>query len=133
MNRIWKEHYKGEYIEGLENMFIESTTFGRRKQLVELRRFVNTLKAETPCWDCSGFYNPISMDFDHVRGIKKFNISQALIRGISKLELLEEMKKCEIVCSNCHRIRTKNRSNSKVLNVTKRIFEREYKQLELSF
>lgn len=45
------------------------------------------------------------MDFDHVRGKKKAGISALAHAGDLK-SLLEELKKCEMVCANCHRIRT---------------------------
>lgn len=46
------------------------------------------------------------MDFDHVMGVKKFNISQAHKLTITETELLDELDKCELICSNCHRLRT---------------------------
>lgn len=46
------------------------------------------------------------MDFDHVRGEKKYNIGSMVGRGLSPKLIDEEVAKCELVCSNCHRIRT---------------------------
>ncbi len=46
------------------------------------------------------------MDFDHVRGKKRFNISQYSNKVVSLEVVKEEVAKCEIVCSNCHRHRT---------------------------
>jgi hypothetical protein len=48
------------------------------------------------------------MDFDHVRGRKHKNVME-LIPTLSKKKIDEEIAKCEIVCSNCHRIRTHQR------------------------
>ena len=48
------------------------------------------------------------MDFDHVRGRKQANVAE-LINTLSKKRIDEEISKCEIVCSNCHRIRTHDR------------------------
>jgi hypothetical protein len=63
-----------------------------------------------PCADCLGIFPPCAMDFDHVRGIKLFDVS----KGVSKtwLVLVEELAKCELVCSNCHRVRTSKRHGS---------------------
>lgn len=47
------------------------------------------------------------MDFDHVRGTKKFNISDAGAKNA--LEVIAEIDKCDLVCANCHRIRTEER------------------------
>jgi len=53
------------------------------------------------------------MDFDHVRGQKQANVME-LIKSLSKKKIDLEIAKCEIVCSNCHRIRTYMRRISKV-------------------
>jgi hypothetical protein len=52
------------------------------------------------------------MDFDHVRGEKKFNIKQAAQRRLGTRALLEEIAKCELVCANCHRLRTLRRGQA---------------------
>jgi hypothetical protein len=53
------------------------------------------------------------MDFDHVTGEKIQSISRLSRGSGGKKKLLEELKKCELVCSNCHRIRTHERSARK--------------------
>lgn len=62
-----------------------------------------------PCLDCKGTFPPVCMDFDHVRGEKRFDISNNHDK-VSLVRLLEEIAKCDVVCSNCHRIRTALRS-----------------------
>jgi hypothetical protein len=47
------------------------------------------------------------MDFDHVRGEKKFGIAICINRAWKLLEA--EITKCDVVCANCHRIRTRQR------------------------
>lgn len=59
--------------------------------------------------DCGNEYPYYVMDFDHVRGTKKFGINGTSdSHGIKAI--LEEVEKCDIVCSNCHRIRTARRA-----------------------
>lgn len=49
------------------------------------------------------------MDFDHVRGKKSFNIGGGKM-GTPSFEAIEvEIAKCDLVCANCHRIRTEKR------------------------
>lgn len=67
---------------------------------------LNALKSG-PCTDCGGSFPPECMDFDHVRGEKIAGVSQLLTR--SRLRAVAEIAKCELVCANCHRIRTKAR------------------------
>jgi hypothetical protein len=75
----------------------------RRIQWADRRGKIDSLK-EVPCADCGIQYPPYVMDFDHVYGIKLFNIGNAV--GKSFQEVLTEAEKCDIVCANCHRIRT---------------------------
>lgn len=68
----------------------------------------NDLK-RSPCVDCSGVFQPCQMDFDHVRGDKVANVGRLVARHASYQKILEEVAKCELVCANCHRIRTQIR------------------------
>lgn len=88
----------------------------REKQIADARRnnlryirenqeFVNAVK-DVPCADCGGHFPPICLDFDHVRGEKLANVSELVRRANSLDAIRAEMEKCDIVCSNCHRIRT---------------------------
>lgn len=59
-----------------------------------------------PCLDCKGVFPPECMDFDHLPEYpKSFGIMRAYA-SYSKERILAEIAKCEIVCANCHRIRT---------------------------
>lgn len=62
-----------------------------------------------PCADCQGWYEPCQMDFDHKPGYKKVrNVSQLIRHSIRNL--FNEIKKCDLVCANCHRLRTQKRN-----------------------
>jgi hypothetical protein len=50
-----------------------------------------------------------SMDLDHVRGQKRCDLSQAAAAGLSLKSVEAEIAKCDVVCANCHRIRTHER------------------------
>lgn len=66
-----------------------------------------TEKKEVPCHDCGQNYPSYVMDFDHRNGEEKeFNVSHARAGGKTIEQLLEEINKCDVVCANCHRIRT---------------------------
>lgn len=58
-----------------------------------------------PCTDCHGWFEACQMDFDHRPGTEKVR-NVAAMRGCSLKRLLEEIKKCDLVCANCHRLRT---------------------------
>lgn len=91
-----KDYYKNK--AALSN----GTANAKRKQ------YVDKLKSETPCMDCGNKFPPVAMDFDHRDGNEKYkNVSQLL--KYSWLKMLAEIDKCDIVCSNCHRVRTQKR------------------------
>lgn len=58
-----------------------------------------------PCKDCGIKYPHYVMEFDHLHS-KKFQLGNAAKGYYSKKEVLNEINKCELVCANCHRIRT---------------------------
>ena len=82
------------------------------KQKAYLAQYLRDLKTKTPCVDCGINYPYYVMDFDHVRGQKHANVME-LVSTLSKKKIDEEIAKCEIVCSNCHRIRTHMRKMAK--------------------
>ena len=82
-----------------------------RNQSRWLRKFVKRYKGFASCVDC-GEGNPLVLDFDHVRGKKFANISRMVQCSYSVEKLKEEIRKCEVRCSNCHRIKTHERRNA---------------------
>jgi hypothetical protein len=75
----------------------------------KVKAAINNLKSR-PCVDCKKRYPPWVMDFDHRPGSQKsFTMAHALKDGMSLKRLLEEAKKCDVVCANCHRQRTQYR------------------------
>lgn len=71
------------------------------------RKFV--LKNLTECVDC-GETNKVVLEFDHVTGKKVAGISYMTSNGYKIEEIEKEIAKCEVVCANCHRIRTAKRN-----------------------
>ena len=74
------------------------------------RNYAVDLKIGKPCTDCGVTYPPPCMEWDHVpeRGPKMFNLGRA---DFSMDRVLAEIKKCDLVCACCHRIRTWNRKH----------------------
>ena len=76
------------------------TTYRQR-----LRRLVDVLKS-APCTDCGGTFHPECMDFDHITGEKIESVSVMVSKSYSLAKVQEEIDKCQLVCANCHRLRT---------------------------
>lgn len=82
------------------------------KKRAEIYKQINLLK-DAPCTDCKQKFPPIVMDFDHLPHSRKTSGIARLIRNTHSMErIIEEIAKCELVCANCHRIRTSARSKS---------------------
>lgn len=75
----------------------------------EFREWYNSLKEE-PCSDCGIQYHFSAMEWDHIPGKGKSENLSTLAHYGNKKKVLEEIEKCELVCSNCHSIRTYFRS-----------------------
>jgi len=73
-----------------------------------IRAFITTHLKANPCVDC-GETDAIVLEFDHLKD-KDFNISDAARKGVSIKKLKDEIAKCEVRCSNCHRRKTYERS-----------------------
>jgi uncharacterized protein YktB (UPF0637 family) len=77
----------------------------------EFKNRLAKIKEKSGCVDC-GINNHIILDFDHLKD-KKYNISRMIHDGFSWAAIKKEIAKCEVVCANCHRIRTYLRLTTK--------------------
>lgn len=99
-----------------DTLLIRHREQARRKQA-----FLNALKTK-PCTECHKVFDPCCMDFDHVFGAKVKGVGQIL--GSCKQTVLAEVAKCELVCANCHRIRTRKQRGMTKNQNRLRFFER---------
>jgi hypothetical protein len=73
--------------------------------------FLDEMKQQ-PCKDCKNTFPPCAMEFDHLNPKTKLGtIARLVHEGASKERLLKEIKKCDLVCANCHRLRTCRRDH----------------------
>jgi hypothetical protein len=59
--------------------------------------------------DCGEKYPYFMLHFDHLPGYEKVADITRLVRTSKWSKIEEELAKCEVVCANCHAIRTNNR------------------------
>ena len=50
------------------------------------------------------------MQWDHLPGAEKLGDISTGLKWLSRAQVLEEIAKCEIVCANCHAMRTFERN-----------------------
>lgn len=67
--------------------------------------YVFAILCNSSCTDC-GNTDPRVLEFDHLRD-KVFNVAQMQSYSLKRVQ--EEIDKCEVVCANCHKIRTYSR------------------------
>lgn len=80
----------------------------RKKRVIqETQQYVWDYLSTHPCVDC-GETNPVVLEFDHVRGKKKAIVSRLIAYGYGLDTIKKEIAKCEVRCSNCHKIKTAN-------------------------
>lgn len=87
--------------------------YKRRAKEKQARMLAITDEAkDVPCLDCGGRFLPCAMDFDHRPGEEKvMSVAQLVTRG-NEAKLRAEIAKCDVVCANCHRVRTWLRQRS---------------------
>ena len=69
-----------------------------------------------PCMDCGRSFPPHAMDFDHRDPkTKSFSLASLNVYLKNRAVLETEMTKCDVICGNCHRIRTTAQYASGVL------------------
>ncbi len=74
----------------------------RRQRLIEVRDWYHDYKNTLCCVDC-GENHPACLQFHHKdRAEKRFSLGDMASRASSIRVLMEEIKKCEVLCVNCH-------------------------------
>lgn len=76
-----------------------------QKNLIKRNREYIHNQKDKPCKDCKHKYPPYVMEFDHINHDKEYTVS-CMINTSSIQKIQKEIDKCELVCANCHRIRT---------------------------
>ncbi len=79
---------------------LPGTWLSRRS--LRIRAYVDSLKI-SPCMDCGGRFPPVAMDFDH--RLDTFKVRE-VSRCQTRTQVDAEVARCDLICSNCHRVRT---------------------------
>jgi hypothetical protein len=95
--RAWRARNPGRGNREKRNARNARWKAGRREIVTELKR--------VPCAQCGGTFDPICMDFDHREGETKIADISAMMHAPLE-RLFAEIAKCDVVCANCHRLRT---------------------------
>lgn len=105
----YKEHRKSTYKEHYEkyrNEYLERGKIRRAKLRAEFRSNMLKFLDGKACIKC-GENDIRVLELDHIDATQKdFSISHAVRIGKNWIQVQEEIKKCQILCANCHKIKT---------------------------
>ena len=65
-----------------------------------------SIKKDIPCADCHQVFPAWVMHWDHLPGFEKLGDVSQLVTNRPRTVVLQELDKCELVCANCHVMRT---------------------------
>jgi len=106
-----RDYQKQYYIKNRQRA-LELQGKKRKRTKDRNQEFVYKILSNSNCVDC-GCGDFRVLEFDHLpEHEKKHNISNILHHGYSLEVIKEEISKCEVVCANCHRIRTHERAQT---------------------
>ena len=76
----------------------------------KVSNYLNNYKLSKGCRECGYNKSPYALEFHHRdRNSKCNNVSNIRKSSWAQLDnIVKEVKKCDILCSNCHKILTKN-------------------------
>lgn len=96
--RVYAKRYQAKNMEMLK--------IKEKRWKKNVQQQVDVLKEASPCLDCGRYFPAVCMDYDHINDDKTMSVSQTITHGWAFKRVLTEIAKCDLVCSNCHRIRT---------------------------
>src|SRR5918911_1564647 len=106
--------YHRVYYEKNKALYMAKNRRNKARQRRRLQAILLAAKQQ-PCQDCGGTFHPWVMEFDHREGsVKLAAVGNLVGRGCTDERLRAEINKCDVVCANCHRMRTYNRLHRSV-------------------
>jgi hypothetical protein len=106
-DKIKQKAAQKEWYQKNKDLTIQRSNASRERR----REIVREIKESAPCVDCGKKYPYYVMHFDHLDSSVKVDKISSLISSSSLQSVLHEIEKCDLVCSNCHSIRTWKRQH----------------------
>jgi hypothetical protein len=100
--------YQANYYKKTRRRQLRSARLWKLNRQQIVREELEAYSIEHPCVD-SGEGDMVVLDFDHVFGRKVANVSKLIQNARPWTQVLLEIRKCQVVCSNCHRRRSARR------------------------
>jgi predicted HNH restriction endonuclease len=97
-----KEYRRNWYERNRENEIAKAKERQKNRRK-DLSKWWHDYKSQLSCEIC-GFSHPAVIDFHHMNPDEKDGNLANMIKNKSREKVIEEIKKCRVLCSNCHRI-----------------------------
>ncbi len=103
--------YMNSYYSKNKLRICKDTYKNKKRHRIEKKEKLLSYLNVHPCIDC-GNTDVRVLEFDHIKGNKRMDVTKMVSHAYSWENIQKEIDKCEVVCSNCHKIRTYTRSGS---------------------
>ena len=86
----------------------------KKKLYTKISSYLNDIKSKSGCTKCGYNDSPYALEFHHRdRSHKVRGVSSFFRNSYKQLDkIINEVKKCDILCSNCHKILTQKQINN---------------------
>jgi hypothetical protein len=102
----WCKSCKREYAAAHYQAHKARRRAQNKRRHEEFLRWYVGLKSGRPCAACGNVFHPAAMQWDHLPGRPKTADVAVLARRGNRKRVLDEIANCELVCANCHAVRS---------------------------
>jgi hypothetical protein len=106
-----REYQRKHYIR-YKDEYLKRSKENNRRYIRRNRELVNRYKVFVGCHKCGFKKHHNALDLHHVSGNKDRTIARLCRGSVSMKRLEEEIRKCVVLCANCHRMEHAKRSPS---------------------
>ena len=84
-------------------------TAKHRKAMASVLEELHLYKEKHGCFDCRNKFPHYILEFDHKPEFIKIDVVYRVLRNYGPEAAWKEVAKCDVVCANCHKMRTYQR------------------------
>lgn len=104
-SKEYQKTYQQQYYLDHRQERIDRAALNNKARKLSHRAKLVEMKSD-PCTDCGICYPHYVMQYDHIGDDKVAAIGEMVARCNGWETILKEVAKCELVCANCHAVRT---------------------------
>ena len=86
----------------------------KQKRIKRYIKIIQRYKTFCGCKTCGFNKHPVALQLNHKDPMQKTGVISDMVRNVGWAKLKEEIRKCEVLCANCHAIHTHEEKQWKV-------------------